>query len=367
VKIGAFVVAGLLFPPWALADTTASAAKKEVLVRCDAGQKIKLDKMRPNVVKVSGICQENVDIGGFNDLTIVGMPGATLLPVSPVTAHAIGVWASHFVSIEGLTIRITDGRTAFGLVACYACVLKNVTVDGGTGLDVYSRSGVYVSGFTLTGAGGWTGVGATDSSSLSIADSVFDNTVGGDPNRWSGLWAGSNATVTINRSVFRNFSAGIHAREGAVVDVNSATTVEDNSCVGVIAETGAVVRINGSRVVNNGSSSCIWAGISVDYSATVSITQSEVRENNGTGVSLNHHALVSLGAGTVISHNTYGLGARNGSLAVAPGGPGTDTIEISGNQPDLFCDSLSHINNGDRITGATQVQCQNLHAGDDPP
>ena len=123
-------MAGLLFPPWVLADTTASASKKEVLVRCDAGQKIgwalsKLDKMRPNVVRVSGACQENVDISGFDDLTIVGKPGATLLPVPPVTAHAIGVWASHLVSIEGLTIRITDGRTAFGLVACYACILKN--------------------------------------------------------------------------------------------------------------------------------------------------------------------------------------------------------------------------------------------------
>ena len=44
----------------------------------------------------------------------------------------------------------------------------------------------------------------------------------------------------------------------------------------------------------------------------------------------------------------------------------SQSVEVSGNNGDLVCDSISHINNGAQITGTVNNSCPNLHAGDRP-
>jgi hypothetical protein len=375
VRKGAFLVAGLLLPPCVFAAPAVPTPNKDVVVRCDAGQTIggalsKLDKTRPNVLKVSGTCQENVAISGFLDLTIVGAAGATLVPVPPTTAYAIEVSASGAVSIQGLTIRQPEDRTGMGLGACADCRLKNVTVDGGIGFYAYAWSQVTLSGFKSTGTGGWTSVGAWQAN-LFIEDSVFEDTSGGQTStRWCGLCVGQSSVVNVFRSTFRHFGVGIGADSSAFMYLGDATTVEDNWCYGVQASTGAhLVLQQGSRVMNN-APICWGGGITVDSTATLSIDQSQVTGNTGGGVKLNHHAFAQLGGGTAITSNLGpGLEVRNVSMAVAPGPMNPpQTVEISANQwgGDLSCDSISHINNGAQITGTTQNQCLNLHPGDGP-
>jgi hypothetical protein len=331
---------------------------------------LKLDKTRPNVLQVSGTCQENVVIAGFDDLTILGKPGAMLLAAPPETAYAIEVVASRAVSIQALTMRMTDRKVAMGFGACVDCRLTNVAVDGGIAFYAYSGGHVTVSGLTVTGnTGGWTAIGAWNSVSLSIEDSSFEG--GG---RWCGLNVGENATANVFRSVFRDFGVGIASTAGGLVQVLEDTTIEHNWCYGLQASGGGRIHINGTgvdavaRVVDN-ASTCWGGGINVDSTSTLSIARTRVTGNTGGGIKLNHHAFAELGDGTVVASNTGGpgLGVRNGSMAVAPNPQNPpQSVEISGNGNDIACDSISHVNNAAQITGVVNTQCLNLHAGDGP-
>jgi hypothetical protein len=232
----------------------------------------KLDKLAPNTLNVSGTCQENVLISGFDDLQIVGQAGTTLVPVPSATAHAIDVAAARAVSIEGVTIRVTDGSVAMNLAACAACRLTNVTVDGGIAFYAYEWSSVTLSHFKSTGTGGWTSVGAWHAH-LFIEDSVFEDTNVGGPTdtRWCGLDIGQGSTANIARSTVR-FGMGIAVASNATVNLQD-TTVEDNWCNGIQAITGAHLEIaSNSRVLNN-SAVCWNGGINVDSGATLQLAQ----------------------------------------------------------------------------------------------
>jgi hypothetical protein len=96
----------------------------------------------------------------------------------------------------------------------------------------------------------------------------------------------------------------------------------------------------------------------------------EVVDNVGSGIELNHHAVASLEADCLVSGNGgAGLNVRNGSMAIAPfpwASP-LPSFTVSGNPGgDLFCDSISHINNAAQITGATNNSCANLSSDDEP-
>jgi hypothetical protein len=341
------------------------------IVRCQNGETIgsalsRLNKQATNILKVSGNCQENVVIEGFDSLRIVGNAGTTLTPVPPTTANAIEVTASRAVSIEGLTIRITDGRTAILMAACDNCLLKNVTLDGGTGLNAWWGSHVSLSRVTLTGTGGWTSIGAWDAVSLDIQDSVFEGPYGA----WKcGLCVGFNTTGVVLRSTFRGFGQAIGVNEGAQIRIQDGSTLEDNWCGGADVSTGGLLNFDSSFVRDNGGG-CGTGGISVD-NATLSIANTQVTGNAGGGIRLNHHAIAQVGVTTLVSANIGpGLEVRNGSMAIAAQDQQQPEkkAEISGNQgADLRCDSISHINNRALITPTASAQCTNLWDGDGPP
>jgi hypothetical protein len=366
--MGLCLLLGITSPPWVLAAAPASTkGYKETSVRCDQGATIgralsKLAKTDANVVRVSGACRENVVIDGFDNLRIVGKAGATLTPVPPATAYAFEVTASRAVSIEALTVQIADGRTAILMVACDNCLLKDVTIDGGIGLYAWWGSHVSLSRVRMTGTGGWTSIGAWDAVSLDIQDSTFEGP-GGD---WKcGLCVGANTTGAVFRTSFVGFGQAIGVDGGARVSVLEGTTIEDNWCGGAFISTGAQLTFDGS-IVRNNASGCWNGGIGVDNS-TLAITNTQVTGNTGGGIRLNHHAVAQLGAGTAVTSSVgRGLEVRNASIAVAPG-DAAQTVDISANQGDLYCDSTSQINNSDQIYGVTDVACTNLWAGDGPP
>lgn len=379
MKLRRVLLACLLLAPWLWASASLAAPQKKGLVRCDAGQTIGqalkgLDKLRPNVVAVSGTCQENVVIEGFDDLRIVGQPEATLVPVPPTTSYAIDVRASRRVTIENLTIRQTPDRTAGAAQTaiyfweCAYCRLANVTVDGGVGVTVIGGQ-VFLSAFSMIGPGGYTAVSAWRTASVDVEDSTFE---GGGPagtGRFAGVWIGDNAVGYVQRSQFRRLGAGVVV-QGELTLVGQ-TTIEDNDCVGAWVMNGARLEITEGRVRNNGAS-CFMGGINADGGASVSVGNGmpgaiEVTGNVGGGIVLNHRASLSLSAGSKVANNQgTGLSARNGSLIVGPTG---ETMEVSGHVTghDVFCDALSQINNAAQIVGATSVSCPNLWPGDGPP
>jgi hypothetical protein len=365
-----WLAASLLLHPFAQAatpDVRISGAH----VRCSSGETIvgalsRLDKSRPNVLRVSGTCRESVAIEGFDDLRIVGSPGATVESI-PGDTYPFSVSASRSVAIEGLTIRVVDAtwRPAFYFGACQRCRLTDVTVDGGVGFWAFAWSQISLSRFRLTGAGEQ-GI-ALLNSKLDMDDSVLEG--GGAGGRWSGLNVSENAVAVVRRSTFRGFGVGIYADSGGQVHLWDNDTIEDNWCYGMWASNAGHLIVRQSTVQNN-AWSCWNGGVNVDETSRLLIDHTAVKGNTGGGILLNHQAYARLGAGTVVSGNIgSGLRVRNGSMAVAPTNP-SQTIQISGHEIDLACDALSHINNGAQITGAvlpTPAECPNLHAGDGPP
>jgi hypothetical protein len=357
-----------LLAPSVLAAQTRPVPIREVRVQCSAAQTIGqalawVDRSRPLLLRVSGTCRESVAITGFDDLRIVGASGATVESVAGATAYPISVSASQSVSITGLTIRVTDDAWKPALVfwSCQDCRLTDVTVDGGTAFWALGWSQISLARFTLTGTGG--GGIFLGNAKLDMEDSTLG---GGAGSRWCGLQASENAVAVVKRSAFREFSAGVCADSGAQVHFWENNVVEGNTCYGVRVSSAGYVALHQSSVRNN-ASSCWNGGVNVDDASKLVIDGTQVTGNSGGGILLNHQAYARLGGGTVVASNQgSGLSVRNGSMAVAPGTP-PETVSISGNGIDVSCDTLSHVNNGAQISGATATQCPNLHSGDGLP
>jgi hypothetical protein len=371
VAAAAVWLSGLALAPAVSAGTRGPIARRDLFVRCNAGETIgralaRLDKSHRQVLRVSGTCRESVLIQGFADLTIVGSPGATLESVPGTAAYLISVTSSQAVSIQNLSFRVTDdvNKPALVLWSCQQCSLYDVTVDGGVGFWMFASSQLLASRFQLTGVGS-TGPGVANGK-LDMRDSDLDG--GGPGGRWCGLQAAENGVAIIHSTTFHGFGTGICVESGGQVHTWPTTTIEDNWCYGAWASKGGYLALHYGTVQNN-SSSCWNGGVNVDGASRLVIDHVSVTGNTGGGIVLNHHAFAALGADTVVSGNQGpGLQARNGSMGVAPSSP-AETVQVSGNSVDVACDALSHVNNGAQITGALDptAQCPNFHAGDGPP
>lgn len=368
MRAARWVAACCVLVPSVLSAHDTPRPGRDVRVRCSSGETIgralsKLDKSRPNVLRVSGTCRESVAVQGFDDLRIVAAPGAVLESVPGDSAYPISVSASQAVSVEGLTIRVTDSpwKPAFFLWTFGQCRLSDVTVDGGTALWAFAWSQISIVRMNLSGAVG--GGPVLANSKLDMDESTFD----GGGNGACGLQVTENGVAVVRTSTFRRFYSGACAASGGQIHFWNKNVVEDNLCDGIRIKNAGHAEVHQSTVRNNGAT-CWGGGINVDAASRLFIDSTEVRDNSGGGIVLNHQAFAGLGAGTVVSGNQgAGVQARNASMAVAPGIP-AETVQVSGSTSgaDLFCDTTSHINNGAQITGAGTTQCPNLHGGDAP-
>jgi hypothetical protein len=87
---------------------TSAFASHTRSVNCDEGQSItnalaKLDKGSPATVTIAGTCTEYVLVDGFNDLTLIGLKGATLQQPTtnppPSPANVLSIKASRSVTV----------------------------------------------------------------------------------------------------------------------------------------------------------------------------------------------------------------------------------------------------------------------------
>ena len=90
----------------------------------------------PKILNVAGACRENVTINGFDRLTLLAAPGATISDASGGTADVLQVLDSSTVHIEGFIMN--------GSVSCLEgshCVFVADTFQGSSGDGVQvSRS-----------------------------------------------------------------------------------------------------------------------------------------------------------------------------------------------------------------------------------
>jgi hypothetical protein len=134
-----------------------SVVAGDVVVNCSAGKTIssalsKLSTAGPSVLKIRGICRENVTISGFHNLEVIAAPGTELWPApsGPGTSwtgtYVLEVIGSSSVSIKGLTVHAAGVDIGIALLGCVGCVVENCMIDGlgeGFGIVIVSAHGIW--------------------------------------------------------------------------------------------------------------------------------------------------------------------------------------------------------------------------------
>jgi len=164
-----------------LFSATSAFAQQTRTVNCDTGQSLThalatLNNVVPATVTVQGTCSEYVLIEGFNNLTLTGLPGATLQQPStnPPTlpAYVLSIKASTNVTVSGLAVRslpsLPNGLlSSIGIGGGSSQVrLQDVTTDGSWGIIAYEASQVWLVRVTVNITSGYAAITAFDKSAL---------------------------------------------------------------------------------------------------------------------------------------------------------------------------------------------------------
>jgi hypothetical protein len=123
------------------------------VVDCNRGQSLnrtlsKIEKFEPATVKFKGTCTEYVVIDGFDNLTLKGLPGATIqqpaanTPTTPL--YVLRVLASRGVTLSGFTVQsLPSVFSAIGIERGSTDVLlEDITTDGSWGIVIDQASQV---------------------------------------------------------------------------------------------------------------------------------------------------------------------------------------------------------------------------------
>jgi hypothetical protein len=370
-------LAALLF------SATSAFADHNRTVNCGTGQSLSLalstlNKIAPATVTVQGTCTEYVLIEGFNDLTIVGAPGATLqqpgTPPPPSSSYVLSIKASRSVTVSGLTVRsLPSVLSAIGIGGGSNQVrLQDVATDGSWGIVVYEASQVWLVRATVNITSGYAAISAFDQSDVHIVDGLIDRPTNSNFN--AGIFA-SAGHVTVQGMTIRDMQQSINIDSGGDVDlVNFEPTAAG---IDVIVDNPSGTNFNGALVSDSSSLNLGSAKLRINNagqpyggdSGAVFLSSGSTLNANGNLVVTN-----SRGQGVIVSNNSHArmagssiTGGAHGGLVVmnlstadvAFGNPTT----ISGNGTDLFCDSQSRITGGLNIANAVTVSCNNLLPG----
>jgi hypothetical protein len=369
-----------------LTVVTADAQVKEAKVDCDKGESInqaiaKLNPREPNLVRVSGTCTETIDVFNYNDLSIVGRPGAVLIP-DPTFDEAVFVNVAIRFRLIGFTINGSGASTGVSLFRCVNCIVSGNTLNGvvagisvvtNSSVDV-SNNSIFVSG--LLPGGPAAGVGVAQVSRAVLAGNLIEHT--GPPDGGSiGLHVTGNSSARVNPgSTFRGFGRGIEAGAGGAIQIFGPPNltdpgfplIENNQEAGVRSEGGVLWFHGHTRVTGNGNMNVYSGGIVVDDGGNLRLANLvEVTNNIKNGVVLTNNSTGFFQGGISISNNQ-----RNGVVVITSSTLGMNTgfgpNAVGGNTAqDIYCDSHSLITGGASVAGATKIMCTNLKAGKSDP
>jgi len=367
----------------AVATANASTPSNVVNVDCNQGQSLsralaKLDKHTPTTVVVNGACAESVQVVGFENLTLKGLPGASLVQPSTSDSSPLGnpllIESSSSVLVTGFSVNATT-TTAIGIGHGSTDIrLRNLNVTGGgPGIVVFENSQVsiaYVKGLSP----GYTTLGIYDSSDVHVEHSQFTAASGATWNVGIALGA---SHVTIYSTTISNMQVGIGAYQTSIVDLvnfNSYystggptdVTIENQagtSFYGVSVDGGGSLNVASARlVINKPGQGSTTGGVVLSDSASMYASKGNlvITASNGQGVLAMDNAHATLTGATVTGGAHGGLVAVNlSSIDIAAG---STLSNIGGNAVDLFCDSNSWLTGTSNIAGAPASQCNNLLA-----
>jgi Right handed beta helix region len=390
IKHAATLILCSLAVPTALAQQPATSIP--ITVDCNAGQSLnrtlaKLDKHTAFTVSVNGTCTEYVQVAGFEDLTLKGTPGATLLQPTTGPGNLFNslllIESSRNVIVQGLSIQADPSSVpAVGIGHGSRDVrLRNLTIEGGGfGILVFENSQVSIAQVTAKDPG-YSSLGVYDVSDVHVEHCQFVNSTG---NLWHAGMDVGTSHITMYATTIRNMQVGINAHAGSVIDIQffntyypaagSTDVVIENSkgtsFDGVTLDGGASLNVSGAKLVINKPGQP-WGGttggIFASDGATVNVSNANlvISNSQSRGILVMNNSHATLAGGTVTGSQHGGLVVANlSSIAISSG---TVLANVGGNSVDLFCDSKSLITGGANIAGAPTAQCANLLAGDSEP
>lgn len=251
-----------------------------------------------NTVTVSGTCNENVTIQGFDRLTLISTSGATINDASGGQNPVLDIEDSRRVTLQGFTVNGgLDGIICANASVCY---LTSNTIQSSLG-----QEGIAVS-------------------------------------------SGSKAFLT-NNTVRNNGTRGLTVNQGSQV-FSTTDSFEGNSDTGVVANTSAFFTCSNSSIANNGN-----GGILITDHSALRLISCSASANAGNGVIVQRGSEARFdsysGAATVTSNSGSGVLVRD--LALVFFSPGAN---ITGNlgAADVSCGPVFSATRGfANLTGST--------------
>jgi len=361
----------------------------QVTVDCTAGQSLnhalsKLDKHTPITVSVNGSCTEYVQVIGFENLTLKGLAGATLLQPTTGAGKLLNsllyIESSRSVTVDGFSIQadtVTDPAVGIGHGSS-DIRLRNLKIEGGTfGIIVFENSQVSIAYVTAQDPG-FTTLGVYDSSDVHVERSAFKDSTGASYH--VGMDVGASH-VTVYGTTISNMQVGMNGHGDAIIDVQTFNTyyafggpsdvVIDSPAGtnynGVTIDTGGSLNVGSAKLVINKPGQTYGGttgGVLISDGAAMTASNGNlvITHSNGQGVmALNNSHATVIGA-TVTGGSHGGLVAAN--LSSIDVSAGTTLTLVGGNSVDLFCDPDSTITGSANLSGVPISQCTNLLAGE---
>jgi hypothetical protein len=242
-----------------------------------------LNPAGPNTLTVSGTCNEAVTIAGFDNLTLLANPGASIndpTPSIPDDNDVLDVSNSHRITVTGFAIN--GGIYGIACVQYSICLLNNNTVRNASDVGVVIGRGTQAD---LTG-------------------NVIQNNSG------NGLSATNGANVLISGGTIQsNGGAGAFANDGSVLrffssDGTTPVAVQNNGFDGVFGTDNATIVLGFNGAVIDGNNG---TGVTVGDASVARIApQNQITGNAGAGVGLGESSFASVAGNANVSGNTAG-------------------------------------------------------------
>jgi hypothetical protein len=367
----------------------AETSTPSTTVDCNNGQSLnatlsKLNKQGPTTVSVSGTCTEYVQVIGFENLTLQGSSGATLLQPTTGAGNVFNsllyIESSRSVTVDGFSIQAdTVTVPAVGIGHGSSDIrLRHLNVQGGTsGIFIFEHSQVSIA-FVTAQDPGYATLAVYDSSDVHVERSAFKNTTGA---LWHSGMDVETSHVTMYGTTISNMQDGISAHGGSIIDLGTFDTyyafggpsdVTINNAAGtnyngVTIDTGGSLNVSTAKLVINKPGQS-WGGttggvlISDGAAMTVSNGYLVITGSNGQGVMVLNNSHATLSGATVTGGSHGGLVAAN--LSSIDVSAGTILTLVGGNSVDLFCDPNSTITGSANLSGVPTSQCANLLTGE---
>jgi len=321
---------------------------------------------RNHTITISGTCVERVEVTDFENVSLIGTPGATITnPGGP----AVRVEFSKNITLRDLVIHGVIGYPVIRVSDSSVDIRGGTVEGGGNGVEANPNSRINIYGSTIQD-NEQNGVSASGNSSVGIRPRSGQKVV--IQHNGTGVWATDGSSVTIwETDVLDNVLCGVKAagghvefggngqtriansgngvvanRGGTVVQLGGFVLVDNNRQVGVTSRLGSSIVLMNAAIDNNGdpnSTLPFTAGVAVEVSATAFFSHVTISNSPVTGLLVRDNASVILTGSTITGNGADGIRVETLSGVRFQIMPTT----VTGNSgSDLVCGSDTYVVGG---------------------